>query len=215
MSQQVRGAVAQRVHILTRGRVHLVGLGELCALRLSLTGRVHVGDAHQPEELLRLLVVLAGHLDEAALLLHALCLVGGLRELLLGLLAPGGPLTQLVGLEHGRLAVEDVAGLDAVVDHAQRAVEHAHEVRGGLAVVVGQLSAVLLAHSDQELVQRHGRVDGHLAAEEGLDVASADRQGRIFGDDTGQTFDTHGRCDEMNVGVCLLGISAYISQYFP
>lgn len=41
---------------------------------------------------------------------------------------------------------------------------------GCFAGVVGQHLAVLLAHSDKELVDRHGRVYGDFAAEQSFDI---------------------------------------------
>jgi hypothetical protein len=63
-------------------------------------------------------------------------------------------LGELAGLELRRCAVEDVEGLDAVVDHAEGAVEHAHEVGCGLAAVVHELLAIG-ADGDEETVDAH------------------------------------------------------------
>lgn len=71
-------------------------------------------------------------------------------RLLLALEALG----ELARLELGGRAVEDVERLDAVVDHAEGAVEHAHDVRGRLAGLVGELLAAA-ADGDEEAVDAH------------------------------------------------------------
>lgn len=102
MAEHDVGTKGQRVHVLgdggkdlvargVRGRgvaggtnthtqhthTHLAVLDQLRTLRLSLTGRVNVRDAHKLEQRLAVLVVLLGHLDQAAgellRLLHIAC----------------------------------------------------------------------------------------------------------------------------------------------
>jgi hypothetical protein len=91
-------------------------------------------------------------------------------------------------LEVWRLSIEDICRLDAVLDDTDGAVEEAHEVAvmyafsvgtltesreslpGSVARVVREELAILRAHGNQELIYAHGRVDGDLAAKQGLDV---------------------------------------------
>lgn len=131
VTQQNRRIKAQRIHILTRRRKHLARLGQHRALRLGLGGRNDVRDAHELEQALALGIVLAGDADGAPRKLFNVLgrarLLGLLEALLRRLLALEA-LRQLARLELGRGAVKDVERLDAIVHHAQRAVEHAHQV---------------------------------------------------------------------------------------
>lgn len=89
------------------------------------------GHAHEGEKLLAVVDMLPRHLDGALaelldrlLVARLLCLL----ELILRALPPHAPPRELLLLELRRLAVEDVDGLDARLDHARRAVEHALDV---------------------------------------------------------------------------------------
>ncbi len=114
--------------------------------------------------------------------------------LLARLLAPPEPLLEQLLLEVRRRAVEDVHRLDAVVDHAKRAVEEAEQMRRRLARLGHELLAVVLTHRDEELVQRHGRVDGHLAPKVRLDLHLPDRARRLVRDERSEALDTHFCC---------------------
>ena len=136
MPQQDRRLEAERIHILARSRIHLPRPRQHGALRLRLGGGHDERHAHERQQPLALGVVLARDAHGAAReLLHVLgrARLLGLLEPLVRLLLALEPLRELARLELGRRAVEDVERLDAVVDHAQRAVEHAHQVRGRLA----------------------------------------------------------------------------------
>ena len=67
------------------------------------------------------------------------------------------PLGQFAGFELRRGAVEDEERLNAVVDHAEGAVEHAHEMGGGFASVRHELLAIG-SDGDEEGVDGHGAV---------------------------------------------------------
>ena len=95
-------------------------------------------------------------------------------------------------LELWRLAIKDVSRLYAVLDDTDGAIEEAHEVAGCLSGVVCEHLTVLLPNGNEELVDGHGRVDGNLAAKEGLDVVLLDGIGRVFEEERGKTFDAHG-----------------------
>lgn len=160
MAQQNRRVEAQRVHVLARSGVHLAGPRQHRALRLGLGRRDDVRDAHELEQALALGVVLARDPDRPpGELLDVLgrARLLGLLEALAGLLLALEALRQLARLELGRRAVKDVERLDAVVHHAQRAVEHAHQVRRCFAAVVHELLAVG-SDGDQEAVDAHGGV---------------------------------------------------------
>lgn len=64
-------------------------------------------------------------------------------------------------------------------------------MRGGLPVGIGQLCPVA-PNRDQELVERHGRVDGHLATEVVLDLILFDGGRSHVADQLGQTKNSHG-----------------------
>lgn len=84
-----------------------------------------------------------------------------------------------------------------MLDHADGAVEHSHQMRRGFTLVVGQLQPVLLAHGDQEpmltivLVDGHGGVDGDLAAKVVFDLVGHHCSGRVVANDLGQALDPH------------------------
>lgn len=160
MSQKDGAVEAEGVHILARCGVDLAGSGEHGALGLGLGGGNDVRDAHQLQELLTLGIMLAGDSDgSTGELLDILGGTGlfGLLEVLAGLGLALESLGKLSRLQLGGRAIKDVEGLDAVVDHAQGAIEHAHEMGGGVARLVRQLLA-LGSHGDEETVDAHGAV---------------------------------------------------------
>jgi len=131
MSEQDGCVEGQRVHILTGSRVHLAASRQRRALCLRLRRRNNVRNAHQLQQQLALLVVLPRDPDRPPReLLHVLCCTRLLclldsRVCLRLALESLGELTRL---ELGGCAIEDVEGLDAVLDHAEGAVEEAHEM---------------------------------------------------------------------------------------
>lgn len=158
MPQQNRRLEAKRVHVLARRPVNLAPPRQHGTLRLGLGRRDNVRHAHELQQPLALCIMLARDPHRAPReLLHVLgrARLFGLLEPLVRLLLPREALGQLARLEFGRRAVEHVERLDAVVDHAERAVEHAHQVRGCLARVVRELLAAA-AHGDEEAVDAHG-----------------------------------------------------------
>ena len=62
---------------------------------------------------------------------------------------------------------------------------------GSLASVVGEQLAVLLTHSDEELVDGHGSVYGDFATEESLDVVLFDACWGVLGEQGGEAFYAH------------------------
>ena len=194
--EQDRRAKREGIHVLRSRRVHAPLACELGALRLGLARRGEPRDAHEREQALHLGVVLARGAHLAAReLVHELR-VGNVLSLLLllaRLLAAAKALLEHVLLEVRRLPVEHVRGLDAAVDHADRAVEEAEQVARDLARLGHHLLPVRLAHRDEELVQAHGRVDRDLAPEERLDVRVLDRARRLVGDDRSEAWGQHAR----------------------
>jgi hypothetical protein len=161
MAQEDWGVEAEGIHVLTGGSVDLAGAREHGALRFGLGGRDDVGDAHELEQPLALGIVLpcdahrpAGELLHVLGRSRLLCLL----EPLVRLLFPLEPPRQLARLELRRRAVKHVERLDAVVDHTEGAVEHAHQVRCRLAALVHELLAVG-SHSDEEAVDAHRAID--------------------------------------------------------
>jgi len=183
VADEERRGKRERVHVLGRGGVDEAGLGKRRAGGLRLARRVHHRHAHQPEQLLHLLGLLARCADGPLLLpldvLGGAALLLQARELRFRRLLPLLPLRQLARLERRRLAVEDEDGLDPRLHHADRAVEHAGEVRGDLARLVRELAlAALLAHRDQKLVDLHARVDRDLPPERARERGGARGSGR-------------------------------------
>ena len=194
MAKEHVAAERESVHILGADGVHLAGLDKSAALRLGLTRRLHIRYAHELEQTSALFAVLLGDLDETAReLVHVLGVagIGGLLETLLGLGSSLLTLGQLAALQVRRLAVEHVHRLDAVLHETNGAIEHAHEMRGRLALLVRQHAVALLPHGNQELIDAHGRVDGHLASEEVLDLVLFDSARRIVAYHFGQLMNTH------------------------
>lgn len=156
--QQNRRVETQRVHILTSRRINLARPRQHSTLRLRLRRRNDIRHPHQLQQPLTLGVVLPRnpHRPPRKLLdvLRGTGLAGLLEPLVRFLLALEA-LGEFAGLELGGRAVEDVEGLDAVVDHAEGAVEHAHQVRGCLAGFIGELLAAA-ADGDEEAVDAHG-----------------------------------------------------------
>ena len=62
---------------------------------------------------------------------------------------------------------------------------------GSLSSVVGEQLAVLLTHSDEELVDGHGSVYGDFATEEGLDVVLFDACWGVLREQGGEAFNAH------------------------
>ena len=87
--------------------------------------------------------------------------------------------------------VKYVRGFDAVLHDANRSVKEAHKMACCFSSVIGEHLAVPLSHSDEELVDGHGRVDSDFAAKEGLYVVFDDGFGCVFGEKCGQSLDTH------------------------
>lgn len=157
MPQQNRRLKAQRIHILARRRVDLALPRQHSTLRLRLRRRNDIRHAHQLQQPLALGVVLPRDPHRPPRkLLHVLrrARLARLLESLVRLLLALEALGELARLELGGRAVEDVERLDAVVDHAEGAVEHAHDVRGRLAGLVGELLAAA-ADGDEEAVDAH------------------------------------------------------------
>lgn len=77
-------------------------------------------------------------------------------------------------LEIWWLSVKHIYRLDSVVNHTQRAVKETEQMARHLASIRHHLLAIRLAHSNEELVQAHRRVDSHLASKECLDVKLLD-----------------------------------------
>lgn len=111
MSQQYRRIKTQRIHVLARRGIHLARARQHRALRLGLGRRNDVGNPHQLQQPLALLVVLPRDPHRAARkLLDVLGRAGFFRllEPLVGLLLARVPLGELARLELGRGAVKDV-----------------------------------------------------------------------------------------------------------
>eukprot|EP00053_Salpingoeca_punica_P020621 m.212081 g.212081 ORF g.212081 m.212081 type:complete len:414 (-) comp19507_c0_seq1:98-1339(-) len=193
VTQQDGRAEREGVHVLGRNAVDLARLDEVRALSLGLTGSRDERNAHQLEQLLALLVVLRQNLDEAAReLLHIFggALLVGRAEAFLSRLAALLALGELAGLERGRLAIEDVQRLDAVVDHADCAEEEAREMARGLALLVHQIRA-LAADSNEKLVNAHRGINGNLPAKVVLHLALLDRLCRIVANDLRESLNSH------------------------
>ena len=60
--QEVRRGKGQRVHVFRSRRVNRPSLGQNRALRLGLARRLDDRHAHEPEELLRVVVLFLAHL---------------------------------------------------------------------------------------------------------------------------------------------------------
>ena len=196
VAEQDRRAERERVHVLGARRVHEARLADRRARRLRLARRVEDGDAHQPEQRLHLLRLLARRAHQPLLLaldvLGRAALLGELRQLGLRRLLPLLPLRELAALHRRRLAVEDEDGLDPILHQPDRAVEHAGEVARHLARLVRQLAlAARLPHRDQELVDRHGRVDRDLPPKVVLELVLLDRVRRVVRDEAREALDAH------------------------
>mmetsp|Transcript_21040 Transcript_21040/g.41692 ORF Transcript_21040/g.41692 Transcript_21040/m.41692 type:complete len:427 (-) Transcript_21040:105-1385(-) len=176
--EQVRGRKRQRVHVLRARRKHASRFRQHRALRLRLPRRLHHGHPHQPQQGLRVFVVLPGHFHQSARELvdcvHVVALLRGLE-----LFRRFGPrfraFRELAALQGRGLAVEHVARLEPVRHHADGSVEYALDVTRGFPGIVrehGRLSCCLLSRPDSnnELVHRHGRIDGHFSTGECFDV---------------------------------------------
>jgi hypothetical protein len=157
MAQQYRRIKRQRIHILTRRRIHLARARQYRTLSLGLRRRHNERDAHELQQAPALLVVLPcdPHCPPRKLL-HVFCgtrlLCFLLRRLRLRLALE--PLRELAGLELGRCAVKNVERFYAVVDHAERAVKEAHEMRRCFARLVHELLAIG-ADGNEEAVDAH------------------------------------------------------------
>lgn len=66
-----------------------------------------------------------------------------------------------IRLELRRFPIKDVARLEVVLDHPDRAVEQSHQVTCRLPSVVHELLTVLLPHRNQELVDAHRTAHNH------------------------------------------------------
>jgi hypothetical protein len=164
VSQENGRVEAQGIHILTRRGVYLARARKLRALGLGLGRGDDVGNTHELQQPLALGVVLAGdaHRPPRKLLdIFGRARFLGLLEAFGSFLLARETLGQLARLQLGGCAVKDVDGLDAVVNHTQGAVEHAHKVRSRLAAVVHELLAIG-ADGDEEGVDAH-RPAGRLA----------------------------------------------------
>lgn len=158
MSQEDGAIKAEGIHILASGGIDLAGSGEHGTLGLCFGGGDDVWNAHQLQQLLALGIVLPGdsHGSSRELfnILSGASLLG-LLEILVRFGLALESLSKLTGLELRGRAVENIEGLDAVVDHAQGAVEHAHEMGGGVARLIRQLLAVG-PDRDEKTVDAHG-----------------------------------------------------------
>lgn len=157
VAQQDRGVEAEGVHVLTGRGVDLTCTRQNRTLCLSLGGGDQVRDAHELEQALTLGVVLFCHADRPSReLLHVLCRAGllGLLQALVGLLLPLVSSRELARLELWWGAVKDVERLDAIVADSKGTVEHAHQVGGGLALLVHELLAIG-SDCDEERVDAH------------------------------------------------------------
>jgi len=194
------------------------------------------GNAHELEKSATLLIVFSGDLDgptrepvhvlDSARLFclfpFLLCLFASLETLseLHGDVSRGsilkGTRTYNTLLEFWGFPIKDVSRLYAVLDDADGAIEEAHEVAGRLSGVVCEHLAVLLPNGDEELVDGHGRVDGDLAAKEGLDVVLLDGIGRVFEEEGGETLDAHGGGEVGHVMLLTLSSSSMALKFvFP
>mmetsp|Transcript_7442 Transcript_7442/g.22883 ORF Transcript_7442/g.22883 Transcript_7442/m.22883 type:complete len:202 (-) Transcript_7442:141-746(-) len=200
MAELAARAERQRVHVLGAHRVRLAALDERRALRLGLHRRLDDRHAHGPEENLDVVVVLPRHLGEhARVLLDRGVVARGRRllELLLGLGALLRAVRERAVLRLGRLAVEDVDGLDARLQQPDGPVEHALDVRRLLAVRVGEdrrraALAAVASNRDEKLVEAHRRVDRDDAARVPLGArVLLDRARRLLVDDLHETLDAH------------------------
>lgn len=109
-----------------------------------------------------------------------------------GLLAAAVALLQQVELELRGLAIEDVDGLDARLQHLGRAVEHAQQVAGDLSGLVAQQLVPHAAHGYEELVNVHAGVDRDLAAKVVLELLALDAAWRVIAEQLGEALDPHG-----------------------
>lgn len=157
VTKQDRAVEAEGVHVLTGRRVDLTRSRQNGTLRLGLCWRNQIRDAHKLEQPLALCVVLLCHADcPSRELLHVLCCAGlfGLLQALVGLLLSLVSPRELARLQLWWGAVEDVERFDAVVADSQGAVEHSHQVRSGLALLVHELLAIG-SDCDEEGVDAH------------------------------------------------------------
>jgi hypothetical protein len=108
-----------------------------------------------------------------------------------GLLAAAEALVQQVQLELRGLAVEDVDGLDAGLEHPGCAEEHALQVAGDVARLVREQLLAHAAHGYEELVDVHAGVDGDLAAKVVVELLRLDAPGRVVAQHLGEAVDPH------------------------
>jgi hypothetical protein len=131
MPQQNGCVECERVHILTCSGIDLSTPRQRCTLCLRLSWRNDVWNAHQLQQPLALLVVLPRDSDRPSReLLHVFCCacLFGFLGRSVSFRFPLESLCKLAGFEFRRRAVEDVEGLDAIVNHAESTVEEAHEM---------------------------------------------------------------------------------------
>lgn len=127
--KQNRRVKAQSIHILTRRRIHFPSPSQHRTLRLRLSWRNNVRDAHALQKTLTLRIMFPRDPNRSPReFLHILR-----RASLFGFLESFGgsgfaleSLRQLARFELGGRAVEDVEGLNAIVDDAEGPVEHTH-----------------------------------------------------------------------------------------
>ena len=145
MPQQDRGVEAQRVHVFRCGSVDFATASKDCTLCFSFRGCNNVRHPHQSQQFLAFVVVLPSDPHSpSGELLHLFGRTGlfGLLVRLCGLTLPLKSFREDAGLELWWGAIENVERLDAIVDYAKGAVEHAHEMRGRLSAFVGELLAI-------------------------------------------------------------------------
>mmetsp|Transcript_129337 Transcript_129337/g.374545 ORF Transcript_129337/g.374545 Transcript_129337/m.374545 type:complete len:262 (-) Transcript_129337:46-831(-) len=164
------GSEGQAISILGCCGIHLAVPAERCARGFGFAGGVDNRDAHEPQQGLRLLVLLLRNPHGLLRALQHLLGVAGFDRRLKGrrrLVALLPSRMELAQLQLRWLTIEHVDRLDAILHQADRARQHSEEVRCHLSVIVGQVavhSRLVLADHDHELVQTHARVDGKQAA---------------------------------------------------
>mmetsp|Transcript_42637 Transcript_42637/g.84102 ORF Transcript_42637/g.84102 Transcript_42637/m.84102 type:complete len:417 (+) Transcript_42637:974-2224(+) len=156
----------QSVGIVRPCAIHETLLRQRCAGGLCVGGCLHHGDAHQGEEPLDVLVVLAGDVNGPPNELFDVVLVAGLLGLLqvrLCLRTFVGSLQKLPALQLPGFAVEDVHRFDPSVEESDHPVEESCDVTGRFPLLVGQVRKVLaVSDGDHELIQTHRGVNRQL-----------------------------------------------------
>lgn len=90
-------------------------------------------------------------------------------------------------LEIRRLPIKDVHRLHPMINHPQRPIKESHQMTGSFSTLTHELLTITLSNGNQELVERHGSIDGYFTTKEGFDVVSGDGVGSFILDQRGQT----------------------------